>query len=91
MHFYPRIAGGRWAAANRGVVADSSIAYARKHVGKWCKKYGWPRQRGFAFATYGQRNAVELSKAWAKRGEHYMQLWSDAGSLGEHTGEHSET
>lgn len=53
VYVYPRIAGWRWAAANRGVVADSSIAYARKHAVKWCKKFGWPRQRGFAFATHG--------------------------------------
>lgn len=80
IHFYSRIAGGRWTAANRGVIADSSIAYSRKHAAAWCVRYCWPKQKGFAFATYGERNSVELSKEWARRGEYFMQVWIDAGS-----------
>ena len=68
IHFYTRIAGGRWTAAHRGVVADSSIAYARRHALDWCRRYSWPRQKGYAFYTYGARNAVELSKEWARMG-----------------------
>ena len=80
IHFYSRIVGGRWTAEHVGVAADSSIAYARRHSYDWCRMYRWPRQKGFAFATYSERNAVELSKEWVRRGNYYKQLWDDAGS-----------
>ena len=79
-HFYTRLVADRWTVAHLGHDSTDSICFARSHTVTWCELYRWPKQKGFGLAAYGDRNAVMLSKEWARRGCFFMQMWLDAGS-----------
>ena len=81
LHFYNWIAGGEWLAKTKGKIADQSVCKARAHAKLWATKFGWPKQRGFAFGKFGgEHNSWMLSGEWARLGEHYFQAWIDAGT-----------
>ena len=45
MYFYARVRGGRWTAANRGVVADAIYGYARGGIARaFCDNYNFPKK-----------------------------------------------
>lgn len=74
-YFVLRIQGGTWTKAHRGVAADSATSYARSFTKLFCKKYKWPKQKGFAFAKYGEFDSVQLAKEWVRKGNHFARLW----------------
>ena len=42
--------------------------------------YAWPQQKRFNFQTYGENESIRLAKAWARKGNYFMQMWHDAGA-----------
>ncbi len=79
-YFYVKLPGGLWTAANKGVPTDCAACLNRRMTEQWCKRYGFPRKKSFMFAMYGEACAVQLSREWVRRGNHFYSLWVAQGS-----------
>jgi len=79
-NFYWRILGGRWTAKHKNKPADAASMFGRAHARAWCDLHQWPYQKGFAFALYGEADAVHLAKAWARKSDYFSSMWFDNGA-----------
>jgi hypothetical protein len=78
-HFYIRILGGKWTKKFKGVCSDAVVCVCREYVAPWAKVFKWPRYKTFTFAKYGQLEAVMMAREWARRGNHWFDLYMNSG------------
>ena len=66
--------------------------FSRAWAKPWCKRFRWPKQRGFNLVEYGERVANVLAREWAFRGDYFYWLWDVAGrdASFRYTAEHIE-
>ena len=77
MQFYVRILGGRWTFQHTGAAADGCSYFARAGQAQvWCRKFGFPRQRGYHYLKYGGPEGPHLlCNEICRRAQHFFDLW----------------
>ena len=77
---WTRILGGRWLERRSGKADDHAAAMPRGQVPReFCRLYGFPVKKSFAFAKYGVEAANTLAVEWARQGEFWCAHWVSEG------------
>jgi hypothetical protein len=74
--FYVHNRGGAWTIKTHGRGTDTATCFARAAALPFCRKFAWPRQKGFTHtAVGGEWNSNVLAREWARLGQHYFVIW----------------
>jgi hypothetical protein len=73
--------GGTWTRKHRGVVWDSTRAYARgKKSEEFCRKYNLNLSRTYSRFEYGDSMAALLALHWSNTLQYFWSVWVRSGS-----------
>ena len=79
--FIVEVRGGKWTAQHKNVSVDAISASARSEAGRrWCSTYGANKMASFSTIKYGEAVAGVLAQEWAKRRQHFLDIWVAQGA-----------
>ena len=75
MYFYTHLRGDV-GVHRAGSATSRSTTFARQSAMEFCRRYNWPREKGFSYRLYGGvHGSAMLSREWARLGHYYMCIW----------------
>ena len=77
MDFYVRVLGGAWTLAHTGEVADGCSYFSRGgNPQAWCRRFSFPRQKGYHYRRYGGREGPHvMCNEIVRRAQYFYDLW----------------